>query len=467
MPSVPLVIEWGRTYTREEVAALARRFGLGLRAARLPDGAALGLQMPNGAAFLAAVLAARRACHAVALLDAGLRSAERRRIAAQLHLAAVMRLRPEPEPEAPDLALERFPSEPAAPQLGARASVIKLTSGSTGQGRGVSVTSDALLADDEALRRTMGVSETDRLLAMVPLSHSYGLSSLVVPALVAGLPLVIAPAGDPFGPLRAAAQVEATIFPTVPAYLTALLRLGELPPLPASVRRVIVAGAPLLPAVARRFRERTGRAAHVFYGASECGGIAYDREGTAAERGTVGEPVEGVELELESVAGLAAAEGARLTVRSPAVATGYWPEPEPGLGGGRFATGDLARLSGREVVLLGRLDDLINVRGRMVSPREVEAVIAGLPGVEEVVAQGITDNSSGRETIRVFIAGAPGALTAERVVAWCRERLSEHKVPRSVVLVRQLPRTPRGKLDLAALHLAPGAVSAAAGQPAP
>jgi long-chain acyl-CoA synthetase len=449
------------------VGTLAGRFETVLRAADLPEDAALGLQIPNGAAFLGALLAARRAGHPVALLDASSRSSERQRVAEHLSLAAVMRVSERREPDPSELIVDRFALESTAPQLGSSAAVIKLTSGSTGQPRGVVVSTEALLADDEALRGTMEIGQGDRLLAMVPLSHSYGLSSLVVPALVAGLPLVVAPTADPFGPLRAAARWEATVFPTVPAYLTALLRLGEPPPLPPSLRRVIVAGAPLLPEIACRFRARTGRAAHVFYGASECGGITYDREGAAAERGTVGEAVEGVAIELQPVAGFAPAEAGRLVVSSSAVASGYWPEPHPDLAAGRFATGDLARLDGREVALLGRLDDLINVRGRKVSPREVEGVIAALPGVEDVVVRGVAENSSGREGIRAFVACAAGALDAERVVRWCRERLAEHKVPRNVVLVRELPRTARGKLDLAALPSAPGEVGAAAGQPAP
>ncbi|MGH9465005.1 MAG: class I adenylate-forming enzyme family protein, partial [Thermoanaerobaculia bacterium] len=446
-PSAPLVFERAKTFSVGDVGNLARRFETALRAANLPENAVLGLQMANGVPFLAALLAARRAGHPVALLDAHSRSTECCRIAGALGLAAVIRGNEGGETDLPDVIVDRYALESTASQLGPAAAVIKLTSGSTGQPRGVVVSADALLADDEALRRTMGIGSGDRLLAMVPFSHSYGLSSLVVPALVAGLPLVVAPSGDPFGPLRAAAQWEATIFPTVPAYLTALLRLGEPPPLPLGVRRVIVAGAPLSPEVAGRFHGRTGRAAHVFYGASECGGITYDREGEAAERGTVGEVVEGVAIELEPVAGLAPTEGARLVVSSPAVAETYWPDSEPSLAGGRFATGDLARRAGREVALLGRLDDLINVRGRKVRPREVEGVIAGLPGVEDVVVRGVADNSSGREAIGAYIACAAGALTTERVVRWCRERLAEHKVPRSVVLVRELPRTARGKLE--------------------
>src|SRR5262249_14836610 len=134
--------------------------------------------------------------------------------------------------------------------------------------------------------------------AAIPLSHSYGLSSLVLPALLRGTPLVLPEEDGLLAPFAAAAAAGATVFPTVPAYVEALLKLSHPPAWPPSLRLVIAAGAPLQPATARRFRETFGLPVHVFYGASECGGICYDREGSAGERGTVGTPVQGVEVEL-------------------------------------------------------------------------------------------------------------------------------------------------------------------------
>ena len=89
------------------------------------------------------------------------------------------------------------------------------------------------MADDAALAVTMGLRDDDRLLATIPLSHSYGLSSLVLPALMRGTPLIVPEEGRVFDPLAAAAQTGATVFPTVPAVLDALLRLGDPPPWPA------------------------------------------------------------------------------------------------------------------------------------------------------------------------------------------------------------------------------------------
>ncbi len=110
----------------------------------------------------------------------------------------------------------------------------------------------------------MGIAPSDRLLAAVPFSHSYGLSSLVMPALVRGNALIVPAGRGAFDPLTAAGELEATVFPTVPAYLSGLLRVSDRIELPSSLRLVVSAGAPLIPETAVRFRERHGRVAHVF-----------------------------------------------------------------------------------------------------------------------------------------------------------------------------------------------------------
>jgi long-chain acyl-CoA synthetase len=214
------------------------------------------------------------------------------------------------------------------------------------------------------------------------------------------------------------------------------------------VRLVLSAGAPLAPETACRFREVYGRGVHVFYGASECGGIAYDPEGTAGERGTVGRPLPGVDVRLVD------GEGAEeIEVRSPSVAAGYLPVPDPRLGDGVFRTGDLGRRIGDEIQLGGRADELINLRGRKVHPGEIERVLGQLPGVDDVVALGVPTRERTDPVLRVVVACSPGRLRREDVLAWCRAQLAEHKVPRSVILLPTLPRNARGKVDRAALRL--------------
>jgi long-chain acyl-CoA synthetase len=449
-PLAPLVVSAERRSTVEEVDALARAALCTLETSKLPPGAAVGLVAANGPGFLASLLALRRAGLAAVLFDGQTPAAEALRILRALGAAALLRCRCA-WPQGPDdWLLTRLEPEDGATSFSDWA-VIKLTSGSTGLPRGIATPAEALIADDANLTATMGIRPDDRLLTTIPLSHSYGLSSLAMPALLRGTPLVLPEAGSLWNPFEAMERAGATVFPTVPAYLDALLRLSEPPRHPPALRLVLTAGAPLVPATARRFRETFGLPVHVFYGASECGGICYDREGDAGERGTVGEPVEGVRVVLEPTASDATSTTGIVTVHSAAVAAGYLPDPDPRLAEGRFVGGDLAVWQDRELALCARLHDLVNIKGKKVNPREVEEVLGGLPGVAEVAVLGVPDPGRSGERLRAVIACEPGRLSADQVLAWSRERLAPHKVPRSVILVPELPRTPRGKLDRPAL----------------
>ena len=108
-----------------------------------------------------------------------------------------------------------------------------------------------------------------------------------------------------------------------------------------------------------------------------------------------------------------------------------------------------------ELVLVGRLGNLINVKGKKVNPREVERVISELCAVEEVKVVGVAKEKTGDQSVRAVIACRPGSLTSDEVRAWCRGRLSSFKTPRSILLVDHIPRDNRGKIGRALLaHVA-------------
>jgi long-chain acyl-CoA synthetase len=459
-PLAPLVISPERRATVGDIDALARAAESRLAGRPLQPGTLVGLAAVNGPGFLASLLALRRAGLAALLLDAQTPETEARRVLRALGAPALLRC-PEGWPRGPEGWSLLTPGEttdttetapPIFPTVFSQKgdiAVVKLTSGSTGAPRGIAVPAEALLADDAALTLTMGLSAADRLLTTIPLSHSYGLASLALPALVRGTVLVIPEETSVYDPFVTAARTGATFFPTVPAYLDALARMSDPPPRPETLRLVITAGAPLAATASARFREAFGLPVHVFYGSSECGGICYDREGGAAERGTVGAPVEGVRVTLEPM-DEAQSGGGRVVVESPAVSAGYLPEPDERLADGRFRAGDLAVWQAGEIALRGRVDDLVNIKGKKVNPREVEGILAALPGVDESVVLGVPVEGRG-EILRAVVACRSGNLTTSEVVAWCRGHLSAHKVPRSVILLEALPRNARGKLDRAAL----------------
>lgn len=445
-PRAPLVVSGLRRATRGDVSALAHA---AVEACAAAEPGLVGLSAPNGPAFLAGVIALRQHGRSVLLLDPLAPLAERRRAAAALGARAMLSCVTGWPIDTAEWVFARLPAA-VDDGPGDDVAFVKLTSGSTGAPRGVAATEAALLADDEALARTMGLRAEDRIVGAIPMSHSYGFSSVALPALVRGSVAVVPDEEGPLAPLAVARAAEATVFPSAPAYLQGLLKLSQPPAWPESVRLVISASAPLSADVASQFRERFGLPVHVFYGASECGGICYDRDGTAAERGTVGAPVDGVRVGVEPLDG-DGSEGL-VTVESASVALGYLPAEESGpLGDGRFVTSDLALLDRGELRLRGRVDALINVKGKKVNPTEIEGVLLRLPGVAEVVAFGVPSADKASDTVRAVIACPTGGISREDVLAWCRQHLAEHKVPRSVVLVSAIPRTSRGKVSRAEL----------------
>ena len=430
--------------TFAELLALATSLAARVSAVVPEPGGLVALAAANGPAFLAGFLAVRLAGHAALLLDAHAPSEARRRTAAQLGAVAMLECAVGWPGSADAFAIVRHDPEIARAQVPDIA-VVKLTSGSSGAPRGVATRSAAALADESALAETMGFRDGDRLLAAVPLSHSYGFTTLALSALVRGLTLIVPQGTTPFDPLDAAVRCGATIVPTVPAYVRALLAMNEPPPWASTVRLVVSAGATLPPAVARQFRRTYGQPIHTFYGSSECGGICYDRTGEAAERGAVGTPVRDVRLSFASLAGEPDTTGL-VVVQSPAVCDGYLPTPDARLMAGRFETTDLGTLRDGELVLLGRANRAINVRGLKVDPLEVEQVVRELDGVDDVVVTGV-GSPGAQEFVCAVVAAPAGRVSYEAISAWCRTKLADHQVPRSILIVERIVYSARGKVD--------------------
>jgi long-chain acyl-CoA synthetase len=117
--------------------------------------------------------------------------------------------------------------------------------------------------------------------------------------------------------------------------------------------------------------------------------------------------------------------------------------------GATFVTDDLVEEHDGELALIGRASDVINTAGKKVNPREVEAVLLQIDGVREAKVYGEAAGARG-EVVAAAIVALPN-VTREHVRAFCRERLSAHKVPRIVKLIDQMPVDERGKIKRAAL----------------
>jgi acyl-coenzyme A synthetase/AMP-(fatty) acid ligase len=440
-----LIVAPGKDATAAEVGNLADVVKARVSGAGIPARGLVGLAAPNGPGFFAGYLGLRRAGYRVLLIDWPVPEEELDRIFLALGAAGALIVKKSWPTQPGDFSLRPSRAAMNRLEISADISTVRLTSGSTGVPRGIAHSSEALLHDDRALRKTMGLRD-ERALAATPLSHAYGFSSVFLPALTCGWTVVVPSGGGPFGMTDAALAGGVTFLPTVPAYLNSLLKMSEPPPLPESLRLVISAGAPLRPETAVRFKQTYQQDVHVFYGASEVGGITYDRIGSAAVRGTLGSAVDGVKIDLISDDADESGSGV-VMVESGSTAVGYYPTPEPCLQNGRFTTSDIGRFDGSELVLLGRVDDVINVRGKKVRPQEVEALLEGIPGVDEAVVIKAPAADGSGDAVQALVAARGHVLSDIELLGACRSRLAVHKIPRRIRIVDSIPRTSRGKID--------------------
>lgn len=444
-----------------EVLATRGALAAGIHAQReslapiLPPGSTVVLSLPNGPDFVRAFAALRLLGARVALADASAPTDELQRAAAAVG-AAFLAATPERLARSQLVLTEGSLAiaarrKPEQVELPAGTAILKLTSGSTGLPRAVAVSARQLAADTVQIMRTMGVRPDDVTLAAIPLTHSYGIGSCLVPLLLTGTPLAFPTWGLPAALVHTLAGAGVAHFPAVPAMIRTLATLPGLPELP-ELRVCLTAGAPLAPQDAAAFHAATGHKVHVFYGCSECGGITYDRSGEPVhEAGAVGTAMDRVLVEVVDEEGtpLPAGVEGRVRVTSRAVALGTVPLPEESgaLAAGRFLSGDFGVVdTGGRLSLTGRVAEFLNVAGKKVHPEEVRRVLEALPGVRSAAVAGIPDPHRG-QLVAALVAVEPGTnITVHAVLSACRQRLAPHKVPRRIVIVDELPVSERGKL---------------------
>jgi acyl-CoA synthetase (AMP-forming)/AMP-acid ligase II len=342
-----------------------------------------------------------------------------------------------------DVAID--PANNAAPVTdwdGTPPSLLKLTSGTTAAPRAIRFRSRQLLADCDQICDTMEISGADLNFGVIPISHSYGFSNLLTPLIGRGVPMVLSHDRTPRAILEGLERTNATVFPGMPVFYQAFCEMGNVPGL-HNLRLCISAGAPLAIGAACQFQERFKKPIHSFYGASECGGICYDRDPSHPIDGFIGQPMKDVELEMIDPS----AASSQVRVRSAAVGDGYFPEPDnEKLGGRCFVPDDLlakAAINGFRIV--GRISDVINVAGRKVNPAEVEAHLLRFSGVRQAVVFG-RPSARRTEEVAACVVASPGMEESD-LLEFCRSALSSWQVPKRIFVMDAIPVNERGKIS--------------------
>ena len=413
----------------------------------LPAGAIVAVQIGNHQDWPSVFIACLRKQLVILPLDQSIGERQRNEALEICKATAVVfaaGLASERVPRGTDLDVVRLETaETIADWDGAPPSLLKLTSGTTAAPRVIRFRSHHLLSDCDQICETMGISDGDLNFGVVPISHSYGFSNLLTPLIARGVPIVMSRDRTPRAVLADLARTSATVFPGTPVFYQAFCDMDDMPVLP-KLRLCISAGAPLSAAVAQNFFKKFKQPIHSFYGASECGGICYDRDGTTFRDGFVGRPMQGVEIEFVEPTG----SSSQIRVRSAAAGDGYYPEPdEQKLGSGVFVPDDLLEQHNSALTIVGRVSDVINVAGKKVNPVEIEALLLRCEGVRQAVVFGRATGAGLRnEEVAACVQASP-ETTENDLLRFCRNSLSPWQVPKRIFIVGSIPTNERGKMS--------------------
>lgn len=344
------------------------------------------------------------------------------------------------------------PKEAPAPVPGLAQAL--LSSGSTGSPKIVLRSAAQVDAGVRILATTVGIEADDRVLALVPFSHSYGFNSVMLGALRAGASIVLPPSTHPRGVAGVVEATGVTLFPGPAVFFDMMNRfLQSAGPSLRTVRAAIAVGDITSGDTWRTFTRSFGVPLWQSYGASEAGPVLLEREGALDAEGrlALGRPYREVEVELCDASGAPVPDGSvgEIVVRSPAVALGYLGSADGAsrIEDGRFYSGDLAvrREDGR-IHFAGRAKLLIATAGRKVDPQEVERVLLSHPALVDAAV--LPHREGDREMVRAVVVAADGAsVAAAALIDHCAASLSPYKVPRVVDFVDALPRNAAGKLQ--------------------
>ena len=335
--------------------------------------------------------------------------------------------------------LEGAQMPPDFPPLPANIVHLKISSATTGAAKLIGFTAPQLAADADNIVATMKLRHEWPNLAFISLAHSYGFSNLVLPLLLHGIPLILGGSPLPEIVRTAGERIAAFTLPAVPALWRAW---NDANAIPRSVRLAISAGAPLPILLEQEIFKKNCLKVHNFYGASECGGIAYDASETPRSDHTcVGSSLQNVSLSVN-------ANGC-LEVRGPNVGEGYFPEPTDALANGVYRSTDLADVRDGAVFLQGRASEIINVAGRKISPESIEQLLGSHPSVSACLVFGVPSKDAQRgENIVACVVRRNGA-TAEELRQFITGRSEAWHAPREFWFVNSLDVNERGKLSRA------------------
>ena len=489
-PDSPVCRIGGNTTTYRELDDLSGRAAAGLREAGLSPGQVVALQLPNIPQFLVAYFGALKAGLVVLPLNPLLMapeleyhltdSAAALLIGFQgLHAEAAKACETTgvplylvsagegalPEGTRPVTELiSTAPLDEPGGDVVARGpddtAVLVYTSGTTGKPKGAELTHFQLYMNCTVAGGLFGARSDDVVLAVLPFFHVFGLSSVMNVFVRYGGCLSILPRFQPSAVLDAIEADRCTVIGGVPTMLHALAQ-QDITGRDLSALRVAVSGGASLPEdVMRTFEDKYGIEVLEGYGMTEtASSCSFNRPGDRKVL-SIGKPLWGVRMRVADSSDQLLPPGrehvGEILIRGHNVMKGYLGRPEATaetLRGGWLHSGDLGYVDEDGFYfIVDRAKDLVIRGGYNVYPREIEEVLYAHPAILEAAVIGKPDERLGEEVVAVVVLREGASVSAEEIIAYCRERLASYKYPREIRFMTELPKGPSGKILKAALR---------------
>ena len=336
------------------------------------------------------------------------------------------------------------------------------TSGTTGTPKGAMISHGNILACLEGLHQAWHWSSEDRLLHLLPIFHVHGLIVAQFGALYAGAQTILMPKFEAKEAINLLESKKITICMAVPTIHYRFLQIEHVPDLP-DLRLLTSGSAPLPVAIHQDIEAKFGVTIVERYGMTEVGIVLSNPYAGNPRAGTVGFPVGGTQFRIVDPEGrnLGIGEVGELLIKGSSVIKEYWNRPEQTaqtIVDGWLASGDLAKLDiDGYYSIVGRAKDLIISGGFNVYPKEVEALLLELDGIQEAAVVGIPDDEWGERVVAILI----GAGDAGEIKSFSAKHLAPYKRPRQIHFVDDFPRNAMGKIQKAKLRqkLADGDIS--------
>ncbi len=348
--------------------------------------------------------------------------------------------------------------EPVPIDPGQDLAVLQYTGGTTGVAKGVMLGHDNMGANVQqcsAVLHAIG-DEPEVFLGLLPYFHVYGLTVCINFATALSATVAPYPQFVPQEVLKAMEKVRPTIFPSAPAVFNALLQQKNIQDFDLrSIRFCVTGSAPMPVELTKKFKELTGAEIIEGFGLTESSPVTHLNPIRGKRKtGSIGLPFPDTDASIvDTKMGtehLPPGEEGELIIRGPQVMRGYWGQPEETAGTLRnnwLYTGDIASMDEEGYFfIVDRKKDLIISGGYNIYPREIDELLYEHPQVADAVCVGVPHKTRG-EIIKAYIVPKPDQeIDKKEIIAFCRQKLANYKVPKQIEFREELPKTIVGKV---------------------